>query len=427
MTQADFLNTANAIGARLCRDAVWSRERCNWLGDSMEHLDGRWQVVHRNCGPELYSGTSGIALLMARLYAITGDSVFRATAQAAAHHAFAHRTDVAPSTQASFYSGWTGIGYALLSVGEIIGCEQLVEQGIATLQALRDVEAPTQDADVTAGCAGAIPLLLQLGHRSDLPFARETAIRYGEHLIDIAQRSERGWSWPLSREAGHAGLTGFSHGSAGFGWALLELHEVSGEDRFRQAAESAFAYERSSFDAQHQNWPDLRALSDPSMNTDGRPVFMHAWCHGAPGIGLSRLRAFELTRDERYRDEARAALTSTAAAIEYSLKSQGDNYSMCHGLAGNADILATGGRALGDAHFASLAEEVGQAGLERYEQARNAWPCGVLGGGETPGLMLGLAGIAYFYLRLADNAVPSVLLISDGQRQGHFSHWTCDH
>jgi lantibiotic biosynthesis protein len=414
MTQADFLKTANGIGARLCRDAVWSMERCNWLGDSMEHLGGRWQVVHRNCGPEFYSGTSGIALLLARLYAINGDRVFRATARAAAHHAFAHREEVALSTKASFYCGWAGICYALLWIGEIIRCEQFVEQGIAMMQALRDVDPSTQGADVTAGCAGAIPVLLQLGRRFDMPFARDTAIRYGEHLIDIAQKGEQGWSWPLSREAGYAGLTGFSHGSAGFGWALLELYDVCGEDRFREAAEKAFAFERGSFDVQYQNWPDLRGLYDPLMNTGVGPVFMNAWCHGAPGIGLSRLRAYELTHDERYRDEARAALTSTAASIEFSLKSQTDNFSMCHGLGGNADIVATGGRTLGDARFASLAQEVAQAGLERFELSRNAWPCGVPDGGETPGLMLGVAGIAHFYLRLADNAIPSILLISDG-------------
>ena len=36
----------------------------------------------------------------------------------------------------------------------------------------------------------------------------------------------------------------------------------------------------------------------------------------------------------------------------------------------------------------------------------------VPGGGETPNLMIGLAGIGYFYLRLYDPvAVPSVLIM----------------
>jgi lantibiotic biosynthesis protein len=32
-------------------------------------------------------------------------------------------------------------------------------------------------------------------------------------------------------------------------------------------------------------------------------------------------------------------------------------------------------------------------------------------GGETPGLMLGLAGIGYSYLRLCDPAIPSILIV----------------
>ena len=36
-----------------------------------------------------------------------------------------------------------------------------------------------------------------------------------------------------------------------------------------------------------------------------------AWCHGAPGIGLSRLRALELLADDRYRPAAEAAVRAT--------------------------------------------------------------------------------------------------------------------
>ncbi|HYP18471.1 MAG TPA: lanthionine synthetase LanC family protein, partial [Chloroflexia bacterium] len=51
-------------------------------------------------------------------------------------------------------------------------------------------------------------------------------------------------------------------------------------------------------------------------------------------------------------------------------------------------------------------------GMVQYGQQRMPWPCGVMGGGENPSLMLGLAGIGYFYLRLYDpDKVPSVLML----------------
>ena len=62
-----FLDAAWSIGMRLCRDAIWDGDRCNWLGDSMEPHAGEWKVAHKSFGPELYSGTTGIALFLARL------------------------------------------------------------------------------------------------------------------------------------------------------------------------------------------------------------------------------------------------------------------------------------------------------------------------------------------------------------------------
>ena len=64
------------------------------------------------------------------------------------------------------------------------------------------------------------------------------------------------------------------------------------------------------------------------------------------------------------------------------------------------------------ADFGRLAEQVGLAGVEQYRKSLSPWPCGVPQGGETPGLLLGLAGIGHFYLRLHDPAgVPPVLII----------------
>jgi len=88
------------------------------------------------------------------------------------------------------------------------------------------------------------------------------------------------------------------------------------------------------------------------------------------------------------------------------------NFSLCHGLGGNAEILADSVRLLGDEadENAELAHTVADAGLERHVQHAIPWPCGTFEG-ETASLFLGLAGIGMFYLRLHDPARPSVLLI----------------
>src|SRR5947207_13900357 len=80
MSETNFLDTADAIGARLSRDAIWSGPRCNWLGDAMEYVDLRWQVGHRTFGPDLYSGVSGIGLFLAHLFSHTQERIFKKTA-----------------------------------------------------------------------------------------------------------------------------------------------------------------------------------------------------------------------------------------------------------------------------------------------------------------------------------------------------------
>jgi lantibiotic modifying enzyme len=87
------------------------------------------------------------------------------------------------------------------------------------------------------------------------------------------------------------------------------------------------------------------------------------------------------------------------------------NYSLCHGQAGNAEILMLGSATLGDGftHYGETAHAVATAGIELYAPAGRAWPLGV-NGGWTPSLMLGMTGIGRFYLRLArPELAPSLL------------------
>jgi lantibiotic modifying enzyme len=87
-------------------------------------------------------------------------------------------------------------------------------------------------------------------------------------------------------------------------------------------------------------------------------------------------------------------------------------FALCHGAAGNAELFLDAGEILGDPGFTAIAEAIGRQGIERFHAPRRPWPSGLTTGGQTPGLMLGLAGIGYFYLRLYDSAsVPSLLVV----------------
>jgi type 2 lantibiotic biosynthesis protein LanM len=414
-----FLETAASIGRRLCRDALWAGSRCNWLGDSMEFVDGSFRVAHRALGADFYSGTSGIALFLATLHRLTAEPLFRITAEGALAHALARADDVPPSARIGLYSGWTGLAFAAMVAGEAFEDAALVEKAYALLVAAARDHGAAGGLDVIGGAAGAIPVLLRLqpGHRPDDLIA--LAARLGDHLLERARKSEAGWSWNTLEGQTQRDPTGFSHGVAGIAWALLELSAATGETRFRDAAEQGLAYERHWFSAEHENWPDFRAIA-ASGTGGGTPSYMVAWCHGAPGIGLSRLRAFELLGTDVMRLEGEAAIRTTTRMLSHpGIGMQGD-FTLCHGRAGNAELLVYAAQALGDEAARAGAEAVGRQGIEVFRRNDLPWPCGVPGGGETPNLMLGLAGIGYFYLRLYDpENVPSVLIVgpSSGPRR----------
>ena len=415
MTQPNsiFLETADSIGARLCSDALWAGERCNWLGDSMEPIGNNWTVVHRTFGPELYNGTSGIALFLTRLFAETQERPYRVTAQGAMRHAMSRLDDIPSPMEIGFYSGLTGIAYTLLDLSETFDNPDYNARAFRILEDLARSEPIPEALDVVGGSAGAIPALLNIHRRYPKDMLLDLAVRHGEYLLNNARRTNIGWSWTtLSTpyQEKQRDLTGFAHGAAGIAWALLELYRQTGEERFRSGAEQGFRYEQHWYNPRYGNWPDFRNLFQ-AAGGDKTPTYMVAWCHGAPGIGLSRLRAYEIL-DQGYLPQAQAAIQTTANMLQQMAPTGQCNYSLCHGLAGNAELLVYAAQVLGNDEYKALADQVGQRGIEFFRNNGAPWPCGVSGGGETPNLMLGLAGIGHFYLRLYDpTRIPSVLMV----------------
>ncbi|GFZ90326.1 type 2 lanthipeptide synthetase LanM [Okeania sp. KiyG1] len=413
--QNSFLETANAIAARLCRDAIWNSKRCNWLGASMDYLLNNWTVTESSFGPDLYTGTSGIALFLGKMYQLTPEKLYRQTAEAAIEHTLSRLPELPPEVRSGFYSGCTGIGYILVRLGEIFDHQDWLEKGLKILAERSQDDLSKQQLDVVSGIAGAIPALLSVYQQYPQDVLLEAANRYGEYLLSKANKNDYGWSWTtleMPGEVQQQDLTGFSHGAAGIAWALLELYQQTKQESFLVAAEAGFRYEQNWYNPQYENWPDLRNFQQgTTTGTNPTPSYGVAWCHGAPGIGFSRLRAYEILGKPDYQHQAEAAIRTTIKSLQQPATGA-ESYCLCHGFTGNTELLLYASRVLGNAEYKSIAEQVGWRGIEHYEKNRIPWSCGVMGGGETPGLMLGLAGIGYFYLRLYDpQLAPSMLII----------------
>jgi type 2 lantibiotic biosynthesis protein LanM len=363
-------------------------------------------------GVDLYDGLPGVALFLAHLGALTGEPRYTDLAEAALG-ALRRQVGGGPSVLGAIggFNGWGGVIYTYAHLGALWERPALWDEAEAAVERLAPLLGRDEQCDVIGGAAGCLGGLFSLYRCTPSPGTLAAAVRGGDRLLARAQPMRQGIGWATGA-AGTPPLTGFAHGAAGIAWALGELAALTGAERFRRAASEAIAYERSLFSPEAGNWPDLRDRAAPEQPANGRASrFMTAWCHGAPGIGLARLRALRHRDDANARAEIDAALRTTLAG------GFGGNHSLCHGDLGNLELLLQAAETLGEPRWRAEVDRLAAAALEGIE--RDGWRCANPLGVESPGLMTGLAGIGYGLLRLAEPArVPSVLVLAPPAQRG---------
>ena len=395
-TPDECLAAAVAIGEDLASKAVWGSKDACWIGLSLEDLQ-RWRWSLSPTGLDLYEGQGGLALFFGYLARRTGRADFEELARAALEPVREDwlKPGRGSATGVGVFVGRGAAVYVLGHMASLWNEPALMDElltGLPALEALIDTDARL---DLLSGVAGLAVTLLGLYRRTGNARLLEVARRCGERLVATAEPvSEGAVGWKC--EVGPMPLAGFSHGAAGICWALLELAEATGDARYAELAHRGLAYERSLFLPERGNWKDLRAPGTSDTH------FMTMWCNGATGIALGRLLSL------RHLDgpEARAELTT---ALETTLRGGfGSSHCLCHGDVGNLEVLHVAGKVLAEPHWTQAA--LRRASTVLRQGRESGWRCGLPRGSESPGMLMGLAGIGHGLLRLsAPEFVPSIL------------------
>jgi lantibiotic modifying enzyme len=276
--------------------------------------------------------------------------------------------------------------YAFAVMSKLLGDADLLEDARAASALISDdVIAEDRQLDVVSGCAGAILTLLKLHRDTGWQDALKAAVRCGEHLMAterIGADGQRSW------RGAHPyllGMTGMSHGAAGFGYALTQLAAVTGQAAFAEAAMECFAF------------------ASGHLGEEMRP--RSQWCHGAAGVGLARLGVakFGSVPVTAVADDVDAALDGAA------LIWPGHVDTLCCGSLGVVELLAEASTVLRRA-------ELAQSGSRRLSAVLNTktsagdyrWNTG--SSRFNMGLFRGLAGVGYTLLRRVDGSLPNVLI-----------------
>ena len=368
---------ADEIGGR----AVRADGRANWLG--MERVAGmHWAVLPMGGG--LAEGYCGVALFLAQLGELVGAERYTELPQEAVRPLplllsyLAGDPELSAAVGPGALSGLGGIIYALVRLSKLLGesVGDALPDAITALAHATDALMDHPDAalaDLSDGLAGAMVAAALVHETSGADDAGKLARRLADRLLAFTEVD------------GSPRSSGFAHGDAGIGWALLRYaHQPSFTDEARPHAAAGTAL--------------LRAALETAMRTGDL-----SWHSGLAGTVLAAVDtlgpAAEWT-EEGDLDYCVRLLASPAPIHDLSLY---------QGVLGMLEpLLALAERGHGAVHEALVRRAGGLLGLIEQQGHQCATPENV----PSPGLLNGLSGIGYGLLRLAfPQAVPSVVLL----------------
>lgn len=399
-SQEEFINAAIDIGERLERKAIWSADgkTVTWIGLGANEHD---QWLFTPLDSSLYDGLMGVSLFYAYLSKQTGIKKFENIARASLNSAmeFIENDDSIKSLSA--FHGYSSAVYGLMHLSNIWSETLLLKKAIQLLDKIEPLIEKDVLFDLLSGSAGAIIVCLRLYSLTGEKKALTIAEKCGDHLLKNAQSLEIGCGWSFNIGAGHEPIAGLSHGSAGIAMALVELFHLTKNKKYLEKALETLEFERTLYNKKERNWTDIRFLEKRQELGLETPV---QWCHGAAGITLSRLMIQKYYKDSKIENEIKIGTDTTLK------KGFGGSHCLCHGDFGNLEVLLLSGLELKDKFLREKAYEYGTKTL--LDARKNGWFCGIPQEEETPSLMLGLSGIGYGLLRLADPYnVPAVVLL----------------
>lgn len=388
-----LLDLARAIGERLDQLALRAAGEVSWLGVALLE-DRHWEI--RPLELDLYNGLSGLALFLAHLGAITGQTRWTNLAQAAVAtlrryiaEEMAEGQDAL--TAVGVFDGLGGLLYTLAHLAAQWQQPDLLQTAVELVLLAQERIGEEKEQGLAHGVAGCLVGLLALHHVAPTLKTQTVAQQYGDYLLQGAQLAPSGLK---SRWAVTQPFAPFWHGRLGVAWALLALARLSHETRFRRAALAML--------------DETLVVEQTAEEMGDAAVKRHA-----PGTALGCLRVLpyinDAARQARLWNHLEAALQTTLA------HGWGRNHALGHGDLGYLDLLWQASVVLNDGQWRNCC--VRHTAAVVADLQHNRWVTGIPLGVESPGLMAGLAGIGYGLLRLAEpQRVPSVLALERPHR-----------
>lgn len=409
LEKIDYGRVVMSIFDIIYEQAVFSPQKddVNWIGISLiGQNENIWNVAP--LGNYLYDGISGVAVFifaMRKIYSSPKidllcsclkktllesieEMLKRANSEIEISGAFCGNSSLMYSCQ---------ILYRLTGDTEFFRYMERVYDKIATLL------VENHNSDIIFGHAGSILVLLNAYELSRQEKYINCAINLAEQLEKNAVKISKDYvGWVSENNA--RPLAGFSHGNSGIALALLKLAYYTKRRKYYVLAKQAIQYEDSLYDDQKNNWLDMRVFSGQEVKDIGDPV---AWCHGAGGILLARVKMLQYVDEDLKKTIYEDIEKAKRKILENGMSKM---QCLCHGNMGNVEILIEAARIMNDKELNEFSQHV----LENIIQDTNdkGWNVGQPGNAPNVGFMLGISGIGYSLLKNSNVSLfPSILSV----------------
>lgn len=314
---------------RICSRAIIREQSTGWAG--LQFWDnGHWNL--RSGGIYLYDGISGIVLFLAKYLhdfeeknASAEEIYHLAVLRLKAYTDEIHKKQIYDKNLLTgIVNGESSVVYTYLYLFKLTGKRVWMIYAEKHFSIIERVWKEDSQLDYLSGNAGAIVVAVMLYKETGNLKYYEIAADMEKDLWKKGQETGNGYGWRLKGTDGP--LAGMSHGNSGFLMAYAALYECNHKAEYADKIQLLLRYEDSLYSEKAGNWKDLRESSGES--------FMNAWCHGAPGILLSRMKLEELFPEDMQIKKDRL---NAADSLFYG--EQDEKICLCHGMSGNLLIM----------------------------------------------------------------------------------------
>ncbi|KGX85052.1 type 2 lanthipeptide synthetase LanM family protein [Pontibacillus litoralis] len=392
-THKTLLETSEEIGDFLVEQAIYDTEgnHVSWAG--VENIDNKF--AFKMLDFSLYNGTLGMTIFLGQLYQYIPKESYKEVIYKNINYLRDMMQKIDGVMTNSMFNGIGSFSYSLYYLSSVLNDSKLSEMGHEYLMQMKDLKTdevhkkdrlgvvqPGNQIDFLDGHAGIITFAINLFEMNGEEDALDIAKKYGQDLMEILKERED-----------NSFLLGLAHGTSGIVLALDKLGRLINDPEMQTMVKELVNYEDKHFDVEKLNWLDLR-----ENVTEKTKSFY--WCHGAPGILLSRAQLEQTTvRKEILETEVINQSISNYITM--------DPIGLCHGVLGNLDILLSISAKYPEDIKKHKIKQLAEGMMKKEE---NLYKIQGMKDRGLMGLMLGVAGVGYSLLRINDpSKVPSVL------------------